>query len=287
MKYSIILFYKYVTIDDTKLFLEREKAVCAALCLTGRMIIASEGVNATLEGTAEDIARYRAHLARDKRFKNVDIKETEGKGSLFPRLSIKVRSEIVSSYLPAAVDPRKQTGVHLPPHELKKWFAEGKDFEIIDMRNDFEYAVGHFKGSHASGMDAFRDLPKVAENFEPLKEKTVVTVCTGGVRCEKASAYLQSIGFKNVYQLEGGMHRYMEAYPGEDFDGALYTFDGRVTMDFGGERTIVGKCTHCGLPSEAFADCVEETCGKHFIACDACRNADGKVGCKEHVGVAV
>ena len=102
MKYSVILFYKYVTIDDTKLLLEREKAVCAALNLTGRIIIATEGVNATLEGGADDIARYRAHLARDKRFKNVDIKETEGKGSLFPRLAIKVRPEIVSSYLPTS-----------------------------------------------------------------------------------------------------------------------------------------------------------------------------------------
>lgn len=282
MKHSVILFYKYATIDDTKRLLEREKAVCAALRLTGRMVIATEGVNATLEGTAEDIARYRAHLHRDRRFKHVDIKETEGTGTLFPKLSIKVKPEIVSSYLPGDVDPRKQTGTHLPPHELKKWFAEGKDFEIIDMRNNHEYAVGHFKGSHASGMDAFRDLPQAAENFETLKDKTIVTVCTGGVRCEKASAYLQSIGFKNVYQLEGGIHRYMEAYPGQDFDGTLYTFDGRVTMHFGGERTIVGKCAYCGAASEFFADCAEETCGKHFIACEECRDAGGKVGCKEH-----
>lgn len=286
MKYSVILFYAYVTIEDTKLLLEREKAVCAALSLTGRMIIATEGMNTTLEGTSEDIARYRAHLARDKRFRKVDIKETEGTGSLFPRLSIKVRSEIVSSNLPKNVNPRKQTGVHLPPHELKRWFAEGKDFEIIDMRNDHEYAVGHFRGSHASGMDSFRDLPTVATKFENLKDTPVVTVCTGGVRCEKASAYLQSIGFKDVYQLEGGMHRYMEAYPGENFDGTLYTFDGRVTMHFGGERTIIGTCAYCGASSEAFADCAEETCGKHFIACKECRNEEGKVGCKEHRGVA-
>ncbi len=283
MKHSIVLFYKYVTIDDTELLLAREKAVCRALNLTGRMIIAAEGVNATLEGAKEDIARYRAHLARDKRFRKVDIKETEGTGSLFPRLTIKIRDEIVSSHLPKNVDPRTQTGIHLPPHELKKWLREGKDFEIIDMRNDFEYAVGHFKGSHASGMDAFRDLPKVVENFESLKEKTLLTVCTGGVRCEKASAYLQSIGYKNVYQLEGGIHRYMEAYPGEDFEGSLYTFDGRFIMDFGGDHTVVGTCAHCGASSEAFADCMKETCGKHFIACDACRDREGKVACSLHL----
>ncbi len=282
MKHSVILFYKYVTIVEPQAFMEREKAVCDALQLTGRVIIATEGINATLEGNKEDIARYITHIRKDARFKTVDIKETEGKGGLFPRLSMRVRDEVVSSYLPKDINPRKDTGTHLPPAELKKWFAEGKEFEIIDMRNDYEYAVGHFKGSHASGMENFRDLEKITPNFDSLKNKTVLTVCTGGIRCEKASAYLKAKGFTDVYQLEGGMHRYMEKYPSEDFLGALYTFDGRVTMHFGGDREIVGTCVHCGAKSEDFADCMNEFCGNHFIACTDCRDETGKVGCSIH-----
>lgn len=281
--YSVILFYKYVTIEDPEVFLEREKAVCEVLGLRGRVIIAEEGINATLEGRKDDIARYSAHIKKDKRFRNVDIKETESAGNLFPRLSIKVRREIVSSHLPPAVNPRKDTGTHLPPEKLKKWFEEGKDFEIIDMRNEYEFAVGHFKNSRASGMNNFRDLGKVMPQFADLKEKTVLTVCTGGVRCEKASAYLKTQGFKDVYQLEGGMHRYMEQFPGEDFLGALYTFDGRVTMHFGGVREIVGICAHCNARSEQYADCKDDMCGNHFIACENCRDADGKAYCTSHV----
>jgi UPF0176 protein len=288
MTYSVILFYKYVTIDAPELLMERERAVCEVLGLTGRVIIATEGINATLEGTTEAIAKYKAHIKKDSRFKKVDIKETEGKGDLFPRLSIKVRPEIVTSHLPASVNPRVDTGVHLAPSELKKWFEAGEDFEIIDMRNDYEYAVGHFKNARPSGMSDFKDLPKVAERYSDIKDKKVITVCTGGVRCEKASAYLKSQGFTNVYQLEGGIHRYMEKYPAQEFLGTLYTFDGRVTMDLGAhDHEVIGVCVHCGEKTERFADCALKSCGNHFIACTACRDDHDQVYCQDHVAALV
>ena len=280
--FATILFYKYVSIDDTASFLERERAVCEVLGLTGRVIIASEGINATLEGTTENIAKYRAHIVKDKRFKYLDIKETAGSGQLFPRLSIKVRDEIVTSHLGAEINPRKDTGTYLEPEELKAWYRDGKEFEIIDMRNDYEYGVGHFKNARPSGMQNFKDISKIAPEHADLKDKTVVTVCTGGVRCEKASAYLKNQGFTNVYQLHGGIHRYMEKFPGEDFLGTLYTFDGRVTMDFGGDREIIGTCALCSATSERFADCLLDSCGAHFIACDACRDKQGRAACKAH-----
>lgn len=285
MSYTTILFYRYVTIENPVVLMERERAVCEVLGLTGRIIIAEEGINGTLEGATENIAKYKGHILADKRFKKLDIKETPGTGDLFPRLSIKVRPEIVTSNLDAAIDPRKDTGVHLAPSELKKWFDAGEEFEIIDMRNDYEHAVGHFKNAHASGMQSFKDLPKVAERFSDIKDKKVITVCTGGVRCEKASAYLKAQGFKEVYQLHGGIHRYMEKYPGEDFLGTLYTFDGRTTMDFGGKREIIGKCVHCGAKTERFADCVVPACGHHFLACDNCRDGADRVPCVEHVSL--
>jgi UPF0176 protein len=142
--------------------------------------------------------------------------------------------------------------------------------------------VGHFRGARKSGMRTFKDLPKVAPEHTDVKDRPVLTVCTGGVRCEKASAYLKSQGFSNVYQLHGGIHRYMEAYPGKDFLGTLYTFDGRVTMNWGGDREIIGVCAHCGESSESYADCLDDQCGEHFIACDSCRDEHGRALCPLH-----
>jgi UPF0176 protein len=289
MSHSIVLFYKYVTITDPHRLMERERAVCEVLGLKGRVIIADEGINATLGGDSEAIQRYVAHMKKDRRFTDVDFKITDSTPDAFPRLSIKVRPEIVTSHLGADIDPRISSGTYLEPTELKRWFDAGKDFTIIDMRNDYEYAVGHFKGARKSGMRTFKDVVRTATENADVKGKTVLTVCTGGIRCEKASAYLKSQGFTDVYQLHGGIHRYMERFPGQDFQGTLYTFDGRVTMDWGGDREVVGTCIHCGAPSETYADCLDDTCDAHFIACDACRNGTARAYCAlhapEHSGV--
>lgn len=282
MEFVTILFYKYVKVEDPERLLEREKAVCTVLGLTGRIIIAKEGINATLEGRPDTIEKYVTHIKSDKRFRYAHIKRSVSNGTAFPKLSIRIRPEIVASGLPDTVKPQKDTGIHLAATELKKWLSNGKDFEIIDMRNDYEFAVGHFKNSHESGMENFRDLEKVTPAFSEYKNKPVVTVCTGGIRCEKASAYLKTQGFSQVYQLDGGIHSYMEQFPGEDFMGTLYTFDGRITMDFGGERVVVGHCVHCSGSSETYADCAVEACGNHFVTCNNCRNEDGKALCSTH-----
>jgi UPF0176 protein len=206
---------------------DRLLSQCERLGLTGRIIVAEEGINATLEGTNATIDKFCAAFIRDPRFADVDIKTSESDGRAFPRLSIKVRPEIVASSLPKEIDPTKDTGTYMTPEELEARIQAGKAPVIIDMRNDYEYARGHFKGSLPSGMDNFRDLPKVVGNFEDLKDVEVLPVCTGGVRCEKASAYLKAKGFTKVYQLKGGMHRYMEQYPEGAFEGELYVFDRR------------------------------------------------------------
>ncbi len=285
MSHSIVLFYKYVAIDDPHALMERERAVCDVLGLKGRVIIAHEGINATLGGPTDAIERYVAHMKKDRRFKDVDFKITDAVPDAFPRLSIKVRPEIVTSHLPKDINPSARTGTYLEPAELKKWFESGKDFAIIDMRNDYEYDVGHFKGARRSGMRTFKDIVRTAASNADIKGKTVLTVCTGGIRCEKASAYLQSQGFTDVYQLHGGIHRYMERFPGQDFLGTLYTFDGRVTMDWGGEREIIGKCIHCGASCETYADCLVDTCDAHFIACDTCRKGTSRAYCALHSSV--
>jgi UPF0176 protein len=275
-KYQILLFYKYVHIADPEAVRQRLFDLCKKLSLKGRLIVANEGLNITLEGKIEDTETFIKELETDERFLNIHYKRSEGTGHAFPRLSVKVRSEIVSLHLGTCdVDPNQTTGIHLAPEELHKWINEGKEFYIVDMRNAYEHAVGKFAGSICPPMENFRDLPKLLKTIQHLKDKTVLTVCTGGVRCEKASGYLITQGFSDVYQLDGGIVSYMEKYPNEDFEGKLYVFDGRVAMGFytdDPKHKIIGVCEGCGAPSENIVDCREFGCNGQFIICANCEN---------------
>ncbi len=288
MKTRVLLFYKYVTVENPSVVMERERCVCNVLGLKGRIIVANEGINGTVEGSLEETEKYIAHLRSDKRFRDMYIKESIGDGKAFPRLSIKVKPEIVSTKFSSDIDPRKKTGKYLQPHDLKRMYQNNDDFIVIDMRNEFEIASGYFKNTVNPGLTTSRDLAKtdVIEKLKIHRDKKVVTVCTGGVRCEKMSAFLIDQGFTNVHQLHNGMHGYMEKYPGEDFLGTLYTFDDRKVMDFGGDRTVVGRCGTCGTASEKYENCANMKCHDNFITCSACMEKYGGVAycsdvCKE------
>lgn len=275
MTHKILLFYKYVKIDNPKLWMERERAVWEVLGLKGRMIIAEEGINGTCEGAVENADKYIEHLRSLKKLKEMNIKESEGTGNAFPKISIKVKKEIVSTRFPDHIDPRKQTGKYLQPHDFKKMYDENEDFVVIDMRNDYEIASGYFDKTIDPGLKNSRDLanPEVIEKLKIHQDKKLVTVCTGGVRCEKMSAYLLDQGFKNVYQLHNGMHAFMEKYPGEHFKGALYTFDNRKVMHFGGDREIVGKCADCNVATEDYYDMLGDDGHEvQILLCKDCAN---------------
>lgn len=273
-EYQILLFYKYVHIANP----EETKGWIVGLCekyhVKGRLIIASEGINFTFEGKTQDTEDFIVEMQSDERFSHIHFKRSAGTGDAFPKLSVKVREEIVSAHLGTCdIDPNEVTGKHLPPKELHEWIRSGKEFYIIDMRNAYEHKVGKFAGSICPPLENFRDLPKIIESIAHLKNKTVVTVCTGGVRCEKASGYLITQGFTDVYQLDGGIVSYMEQFPNEDFEGKLYVFDRRVMMGFYTDdetHTVIGTCDHCGAVSEQYINCENKTCNRHMILCDAC-----------------
>lgn len=295
--YEILLYYKYTHVADPEGFVNWHKEVCEKLGFKGRILIAHEGINGTLEGLKENTAKYielmhamvggSANLDFGN-FANMPFKNSPGTadGSAFPKMKVKVRKEVVSlgldRYGEADIDPNKVTGKYLEPEELKRWYESGEEFEIIDMRNDYEFKVGHFRNSVNPEMDNFRDLPKVLSESEKLQQikkaseegKKVLTVCTGGIRCEKASGYIMEKGFKNVYQLHGGMHKFMEQYPGEDFLGSLYVFDNRETMDFatdkGIERPVVGKCDICQATTENYTNCANIECHMKMLCCEGC-----------------
>lgn len=277
--YQVLLFYKYVTIEHPEDLKETYTALCKKYELKGRTIIAEEGINGTLEGATENTEGFLREFLMDARFSDIHIKRSVGTGISFPRLSVKVRQEIVGTRFPKEIDPRIQTAPHMSAEELHALYEQQEDFIIVDMRNSYEYESGHFENSVDPGMDASRELPNVLENLPLDGEKKIITVCTGGVRCEKMSAYLLNKGYKNVHQLDGGMHTYMEKYPEGHFKGTLFTFDERMTMDFGGKREIVGTCKLCSSKTEKYQNCSNAECNMLFLVCDDCTGISGPVFC--------
>jgi len=283
-EYQVLLYYKYVAIDIPEKVRNDHRILCESLGLKGRIIIASEGINGTVEGTIENTEKYIEEMEKSEYFKGIIYKKSAGTGSAFPKLSIKVRPEIVTVKIPG-LNPNQITGKYLSADELHQWYEDGKEFYIVDMRNDYEYISGFFEGYIPSGIHNFYDLPQVLPKIEHLKNKTVVTVCTGGIRCEKASGFLVANGFSDVYQLKDGIQTYMEKYPNKHFKGKLYVFDNRLTLAFNTdspEHEIVGKCMHCQVSGDTYVNCAYDMCHFHFISCNNCLDKNtGLAFCKE------
>ncbi len=258
------------------------RAYCEALGLKGRIIIAEEGINGTLEGTVENTNKYIELTEKNFKLQGINWKKSEGTGKAFRKLSVKVRPEIVTTGIPnkdfgPLVNGNKGgaiTGKHLPAEKLKEWYENGREFYVVDMRNDYEFEVGRFKNSiWPAGLGHFRDVPQAIESISNLKDKTVVTVCTGGVRCETASGLLIKYGFKDVYQLENGIVTFMEKYPNTYFEGKLLVFDGRETMGFNLDdenHKVVGKCRICEATSENLVNYWKGKDDVYGIICENC-----------------
>lgn len=283
--YQVLLYYKYVEVIDPEKLRDEQRKLCERLHLKGRIIVAKEGINGTLEGLQENTEQYIVLMQQINSFADIVYKKSVGTGNSFPKLSVKVRPEIVTSEV-QNLNPNVATGKYITAEELHQWFLSDKEFYIVDMRNDYEYASGYFEGSLLSDFAHFKELPNILPKLEKYKNKTIVTVCTGGVRCEKASGFLVTNGFVDVYQLKDGIQTYMELYPNEHFKGKLYVFDNRITIGFNtsdSAHEIVGKCVHCHRPSDSYVNCANDTCHKHYICCEDCRDtATGLAFCDEH-----
>jgi len=277
-EFEILLFYFYLELKNPEELMKTQRELCQKLNLKGRILISGEGVNGTLEGRTEDAEKYVTEMQKIAEFATMDFKRSEGTGNAFPKLQVRVREEIVTTRFEEKNDvgPHKGvTGKYITAEELHDWIHDdSKEFYIVDMRNDYEYAAGHFKDSVLlKNFKNFRDLPDLLPQLEHLKHKTVVTVCTGGVRCEKASGFLLKHGFTDVYQLHNGIVTYMEKYPNEDFLGKLYVFDNRFVMGFNTDspdHVVIGKCQKCGATSENYVDWNEDNERKHGIVCESC-----------------
>lgn len=272
--HCVVLFYRYVHIENPEQFRDELRASCERFGMTGRFIVATEGINGIGETSLEQMQQFCNWYVSDPRFSDTHLKFSQSFGGSFPKLSVKVRPEIVSLHLgDADFDPNETTSKKLSPEQLHQWYTEGKDFTVVDMRNNYEHEIGHFVGSVLPPLNNFRDLAAQCDSLTQFDdaEKPILTVCTGGVRCEKASGYLVKKGFKNVYQLDGGMVSYMEQFPKQNFVGAMYTFDGRRVIDWdGGTHEIIAHCVHCNCTTERLVDCNNPLCNRQYIACADC-----------------
>ncbi len=267
--YQVLLYYCYTPLEKPEEFREEHHRFCLELDLRGRIIVAAEGLNGTVSGTVENCARYMAAVKADPRFAALEFKIDEVPAHTFQKLHVRVKPEIVHSSL-RHVRPHEKTGQHLSPEEFKA-LKDRDDVVVVDVRSDYEYNLGRFKNAVMLDMENFRDFPERVERLKEFKDKKILTYCTGGVKCEKASAYLLEQGFENVYQLHGGIIKYGIEAGGEDFDGQCYVFDNRVAVDVNRVNpTVISRCQHCQHPSNRLVNCANPHCNAHLPLCEAC-----------------
>jgi UPF0176 protein len=260
--FPVILFYKYVTISDPPFFATEQHALCSALQLKGRVLVAAEGINGTLAGPAEAVDRYIAALKSDARFADIAIKVSAGSAGTFPKLVVKARREIVALN---ADEIKPDQDNQLSPADWKRMMEENPDAVVLDVRNRFESAAGKFENAVVCDIGHFRELPDYVPRLSHLKGKTVLMYCTGGIRCEKASALFRAHGFKNVFQLHGGIVTYQEQFGNEHWQGECFVFDQRMTMRVDEGLVQISRCAHTGRSTSRFVNCLHDPCHKLFI----------------------
>lgn len=269
--HTVILFYRFVRLAQPEALRDEQRALCEKLALKGRILIAPEGINGTLEGNPESILEYQRAIHANPLFAGMPFKESEGTGDAFRKLEVKVRDEVVTLGA-GRFDVANETAAELTADELHALYASDEEFVVLDLRNDYEIEAGYFEKTEHPNMRNFRELPERLETIAHLKKKKVIAVCTGGIRCEKATCLLKKEGFEEIYQLKDGIHSYMQKYPAGHFKGTLFVFDNRMTTDVVEVpgRAIVGKCSFCGVASEDFYSDDSQKPSLKLICCGAC-----------------
>lgn len=277
---KILLYYKFTPIKDPQAVMLWQKALGTSLNLRGRIIVSEHGINGTVGGEMDNLKAYIKETKQFDGFKETVFKWSDGGREDFPRLSVKVRPELVGFKAAGEtiVDERGVVGggMHLKPkqiHELVEKY--GDDVVFFDGRNAHEAKVGKFKNAIVPDTNTSRDfIPELESGkYDDLKDKKVVTYCTGGIRCEILSAMMKNRGFQEVYQLDGGIVKYGEAY-GDDglWEGSLRVFDDRMTVNFSDRAKTIGECTHCRGRTSNFENCAFANCNDLVLICEECKN---------------
>ena len=284
---KVILYYIFTPLSDPSAIKVWQKNLCESLNLKGRIIIAPHGINGTLGGEMDDIKKYIRQTRSYEGFSKMKFKWSDGTGNDFPKLSVKVRPELVAFGNPNEIKVSRDGvvggGKHLKPHQVEELVKHrGNEVVFFDGRNTFEAKVGRFKNAVVPNVETTRDFVDEIESgkYDHLKDKPVVTYCTGGIRCEVLSSVMKTRGFKEVYQIDGGIVKYGDAF-GDDglWEGSLYTFDARMKMEFSDHTKVIGKCEKCESPSNLFRNCKTASCHQLILLCDSCAALDPNLAC--------
>ncbi|MCI2956989.1 rhodanese-related sulfurtransferase [Agromyces atrinae] len=292
---KVLLYYVFTPLADPEAVRVWQRDLCEGLGLRGRILISEHGINGTVGGELGALKRYVRKFHSYGPFAGVEMKWSEGRGldddgaSLdFPKLSVKVRDEIVSFGAPGELQVDSSGviggGIKLSPDELHGLLAERDDVVFFDGRNRIEAEIGRFDGAVVPDVATTREFIDELESgrYDHLKDKPVVTYCTGGIRCEVLSGLMKARGFDEVYQLDGGIVRYGERFGDSGhWNGSLYVFDKRGSIDFSANPAVIGHCHRCGEATKRIENCADASCRELLVVCDACQERE-PAHCAEH-----
>ncbi len=265
---KIILFYKFVEIENPEELKKAHMNFCKSLGIKGKVLLAKEGINGSVSGTYEQIEQYMSELRKDSRFSDIEFKVEEGLIHPFDKMIVRVRKEIIR--LGEEIDLTK-VGKYVSPQEFLESYKDPNTV-IIDARNDYESKVGKFKGAIVPPIETFREFPQFIKSLNLPKDTKILTYCTGGIRCEKASAYMVKEGFTNVSQLHGGIIKFCQTIPNTDvWEGQCFVFDNRLSSPIGQDKKQINNCIHCNTQSDLYRNCKIKTCNKLIFICNDCR----------------
>lgn len=285
----IVLFYGFTPVLDPEAVRLWQRALCEKLGLTGRILLSKDGINATVGGEIGAVKQYVKTTREYAGFHDIDVKWSDGSAADFPRLSVKVRDEIVSFGAPGELKVDEHGvvggGTHLKPEQVHELVADkGDDVVFFDGRNAFEAQIGKFKNAIVPDVATTHDFITELESgkYDDLKDKPIVTYCTGGIRCEVLSSLMVNRGFKEVYQMDGGIVRYAETYKDKGlWEGSLYVFDKRMHMEFSDEAVTIGRCVRCENPTNKFENCSNPSCRNLNLYCTDCASTPETLQCPQ------
>lgn len=269
-----ILYYKFVPVADPVTVMYWQRNLCQRLNLKGRIIVAEQGINGTLGGDIEDVKAYKKEMNAHPLFKGIEYKWSDGKRDDFPRLSVKVRPELVTLAPDESFDVfNSSTG--LRPKQWHQYLEEHPDAIVLDARNEYESDIGYFKARNVikPKIGAFKQIKEELEKLP--KDKPILTYCTGDVRCEYLSAYMKHKGFDEVYHLDGGIVKYGDTYKDSGYwEGKCFVFDKRLNIGFSNDAPDIGKCVRCEVRTSNHENCSNIACNGLVLLCSACKRTE-------------
>lgn len=297
---KILLYYKFTPVKDPQAVMLWQKSLTDNHNLRGRILVSEQGINGTVGGDLDDLKEYIKSTKQFTGFKDMTFKWSDGSRADFPRMSVKVRRELVgfqNSDDEIDVDENGVVGggTHIKPQQVHEMIEKyGDDVVFFDGRNAHEAKIGKFKNAIIPNTNTSRDFlaELQSDKYDDIKHKKVITYCTGGIRCEAISAMMKKRGFNDVYQIDGGIVKYGEAY-GDDglWEGSLRVFDNRMTVEFSDHAKTIGECTHCSQKTSNFENCAYANCNDLVLICENCKSDPDLLfhtdACREKANVSV